>query len=160
MLYRRLPRFDFPHRCYFLTCCLEGRRPLLSDPRWAGRLLALYAQQQDKGRITIHAYVLMSDHYHCLLSLQAQTSISGLVRGVHACFAREYRSVNPTTGRIWQRRCYDHVIRDEADLLTKATYIHDNPVRAGLAADVGEYPWSSFGFWETGRGPVRCQPWR
>jgi putative transposase len=101
----------------------------------------------------------MPDHYHVLLTLRENVSISGVVRAVHSLFARAYRSKHACRGRLWQSRFYDHVVRDEDDFRAKLDYLHNNPVRAGLAEDVAAYPWSSFRFWETGTGPVACDCW-
>jgi putative transposase len=159
MLHRRLPRLDLPHQVYYLTCCLERRRRLLAKPELAGALLRLYAAEQDRGAIALHAYVVMPDHYHVILTLRACPSISSVVRRVQSLFAPEGRRVSGIPGRIWQRRFYDHVIRDTVDLRAKLVYIHRNPVRAELVDDPTLYEWSSCRFWETGSGPIECDEW-
>ena len=101
----------------------------------------------------------MPNHYHVLLTLRGDNSISAIVRKVHSLFARTYRKTTGFRERIWQRRFYDHVVRDEGDCQTKLSYLHDNPVRAGLVGDPGQYVWSSCRFWETGAGAVACDSW-
>ena len=78
---------------------------------------------------------------------------------MHSLFAPACRRATGVRGRVWQRRFYDHVVRDETDVRTKLVYLHNNPVRAGLVEDPVEYPWSSCRFWETGTGPVPCDEW-
>jgi putative transposase len=158
MLYHRLPRLDLAGHMYFITCCLDGRRSLLRDEVLADLLLGLYAKARDRGKLALHAYVLMPDHYHLLLTLYGDTSIGNLVRHVHSAFSRRYRDTHTVTGRIWQRRFYDHVIRDERDWQESWDYIHGNPANAGLVSDPSAYHWSSCRFWEKGEGPVRCDP--
>jgi hypothetical protein len=51
------------------------------------------------------------------------------------------------------------VIRDEEDWRTKLSYLHENPVRAGLIENAADYHWSSCAFWETGEGPIECDAW-
>jgi putative transposase len=82
-----------------------------------------------------------------------------VVRAIHTVFAREYRKKSGFQERIWQRRFYDHVIRNKEDWLTKLAYMHNNPVTAGLVENILDYPWSSSRFWETGTGPVECDGW-
>jgi len=159
MLHGRLPRLDLPRHTYFLTCCLDRRQPLLRDPGLAELVLNLYAEQRDRGAIALHGYVVMPDHYHVVLSLRDAASVSAVVRAVHSLFARDCRRITGLRGRVWQRRLYDHVVRDEEDLRTKLTYMHGNPVAAGLVEEAIAYAWSSFRFWERGIGPVRCDPW-
>jgi len=156
MLHRRLPRIDLPSHSYYIGCCIQDRKRLLRNPRFAKLLLQLYAQFRDRGDFLLHAYVVMPEHYHVLLSLEKANSISSVVRKVHSLFSREYRKATGFRGRIWQRRFYDHVIRNDEDWLTKMQYIHDNPVRASLVENIEDYRFSSFLFWETGEGPIRC----
>ena len=159
MRHRRLPRLALPGHTYFLTCCLHQRRRLLADPALAELLLALYARQRACGAILLHGYVVMPDHYHVLLTLRGDASITDVVRAVHSLFGRECRERVALRDRVWQRRYYDHVVRNESDLRTKLLYMHDNPVRAGLVEEPMTYRWSSYRFWETGEGPVECDPW-
>jgi len=50
------------------------------------------------------------------------------------------------------------VLRDEEDYRTKISYMHANPVRAGLVENPVDYTWSSCRYWEAGEGPVSCDP--
>ncbi|NIM04497.1 MAG: hypothetical protein GTN65_02505 [Armatimonadetes bacterium] len=119
MLYRRLPRVDLPGHPYYLTCCLDRRRPLFKHPQLAELLIDLYATRRDNGDILLHGYVVLPDHYHVILSLRGEHSISAVVRAVHSLFARKCRRMIGVSGRVWQKRFYDHVIRDEKDWLNK-----------------------------------------
>ena len=152
----RLPRLDLPERTYYLTSCVEGRRPLLRRGDLAEAVIEFYSQRRRCGEIALHGYVVMPDHYHVLVTLRGSASISGVVRKVHSLFARLCRRTTGLRGPIWQSRFYDHVIRDEDDWRAKLSYMHGNPVRAELVQNATEYPWSSCRFWEAGEGPVRC----
>ena len=158
MLCKRLPRVDAAHQTYYLTCCLDRRKSLFRRPGLADHLLGLYVAERDRGNIALHGYVVMADHYHVLLTLKKETSVSALVRRVHSLFGRWSRQVMTVSGRLWQRRFYDHVIRDRKDAEAKLTYMHTNPVMAGLTDDPLTYRWSSYRFWQTGQGPIRCDP--
>ncbi len=157
MLYRRLPRVDIPGATYFITCCIERQRPFFKRGKLADLIVELYAEARDAGRITLHAYVVMPDHYHVILTLREETSISALVRRAHSLFWRRGVQWLPrNVGRVWQRRFYDHVIRDEKDWQERVAYVHANPLTAGLVEDPVAYAWSSCRYWETGEGPVQC----
>ena len=156
MLHRRLSRLDLPGHTYYLTCCVDKRRPILQRADLAEFLISLYAAQRDYGRIALHGYVVMPDHYHVLLTLKGESSISAVVRAVHSLFARHCRATTQFRGRIWQTRFYDRVIRNESDWREKLKYLHGNPVRRRLVDAAAQHLWSSFQFWETGSGPVRC----
>ena len=158
MRHHRLPRVDLPGHTYFVTCSVDRRRRLLAYARRAEALIALYAEARDRGDIALHGYVIMPNHYHVMLTLRAAPSVSNVVRRAHSALSRMIRREVATEGRIWQRRFYDHVVRDERDWHEKLTYMHQNPVASGVVGDAREYPWSSCRFWETGTGPVTCDP--
>ena len=156
MRHRRLPRVDLPSQTYTLTCCLDRRRRLLADAELAEVLIALWAEVRDRGDLALHGYVVMSGHYHVLLTLTGTPSISNIVRRVHGAFGRRARTRWFRGRRVWQRRFYDHVVRDDGGWRTKLNYLDGNPVRAGLVESAADYPWSRAAFWETDTGPVTC----
>jgi len=93
---------------------------------------------------TMLAWVLMPDHAHWLLQLGERDSLPAVVTRLKCATAR---TVNRTLGRqghLWGRAFHDHALRDERKLLATARYIVANPLRAGLVARIGEYP-----FWNT-----------
>src|SRR4030042_5681216 len=119
MRHRRLPRVDLAQRTYALTCCLDRRRRLLTHADLARALIELWAEARDRGDIVLHGYVVMPDHYHILMTLTDAASVTNVVRRAHSAFGRVVRSRGFVGGRVWQRRFYDHVIRDEEDWRTK-----------------------------------------
>lgn len=105
----------------------------------------------------IEAWVLLPDHLHAIWTLpHGDTDYSirwGLIK---ARFSKEgkavfhgQRSANPSRIKrrettIWQRRFWEHVIRDDQDFQRHLDYIHYNPVKHGLVARVGDWPYSTF----------------
>lgn len=156
MRHRRLPRVDLPSHTYALTCCLDRRRRLLAEADLADALIAVWVEARDRGDLVLHGYVVMPDHYHVLFTLTGASSVANVVRRAHSAFARPLRTRGFDGGRVWQRRFYDHVVRGEEDWRTELSYLHDNPVRAGLVEAAADYPWSSAAFRQTGAGPVTC----
>jgi len=69
---------------------------------------------------------------------------SGFSRGIPAAFSRSVSKVAKREKGIWQRRYWEHVIRDDADLVRHIDYIHFNPVKHGLVSCVHDWPHSSF----------------
>ena len=68
----------------------------------------------------------------------------GFSRGLVAAPSRSSRHIKKREKGLWQRRYWEHVIRDEADLHRHIDYIHFNPVKHGLVARVVDWPHSSF----------------
>jgi len=87
------------------------------------------------------AWVVMPDHVHWLLNTQEERSLSGIVRLLKGRVSRALNLYDRSPGRrVWQSGFHDHALRKEEDLQATARYIVANPLRAGLVADIGEYP--------------------
>ena len=101
----------------------------------------------------IHAWVVLPDHLHCVLEMPANDAdFSRRWRLIKAGFSRslpETGTPTPSCSRrgergIWQRRFWEHLIRDEADYRAHMDYVHINPVRHGLVPSVRDWPYSTF----------------
>jgi len=91
----------------------------------------------------IHAYVLMTNHVHVLLTPRAGGSVSRLMQWLGTRYVREVNTAYRRTGTLWEGRFRSAPIEGEAHLLACYRYIELNPVRAGMVAAPGDYPWSS-----------------
>lgn len=144
-----LRRFDPNNRPVFLTCVTFERQPIL--PSIIRQLTAAAYHVQKRG-VTISAWAVLPDHFHALVDLNGQplsSTIHRFKRKLGAiCYRRSIR------GRLWQRRFWDHIIRDERDLNRHIDYIHFNPVKHRLVSDPREWKWSSYCMW-TGEGDGR-----
>ena len=90
----------------------------------------------------LHAYVIMSNHVHLLITPQIDPS--RLIKSLKGTSAREGNKLLQRTGTpFWQKECYDHWVRDEREFEKIQEYIEENPVKAGLVARAELYPWSS-----------------
>ena len=90
----------------------------------------------------LHAFVVMVNHVHLLVL--PRVSPSRFLQTVKGYTAREANRLLGLTGQpFWQAESYDHWVRDEREWDRIKTYIENNPVRAGLVAHAGDYPWSS-----------------
>jgi putative transposase len=101
----------------------------------------------------IHAWVVLPEHLHCVIELPADDDDFALRwRLVRLIFSRglpktEHRSlVRQKRGErgIWQRRYWEHLIRDEADFAAHMNYVHFNPVKHGWVERVADWPYSTF----------------
>ncbi len=130
----RKGRVSLPGQVYHVTAVTLGRQPVFSELRAARLLVNALREAQVRGEATTLAFVIMPDHMHWLLQLEAPISLSKLVGAVKAVTA------HGLGGRIWQGGFHDHALRQEEDLVEVARYIVANPLRAGLAQRVGDYP--------------------
>jgi putative transposase len=90
-----------------------------------------------------HAYVLMTNHVHLLLTPRAFSAIAKVMKLVGQRFTQYINYTYHRTGSIWEGRYKASVIDAEAYLLTCYRYIELNPVRAGMVQRPSEYRWSS-----------------
>lgn len=93
---------------------------------------------------SIHAYVLMTNHVHLLLSFEDISSPSILMKTLGQRFAQYINRRYRRTGTLWEGRFRSCLVEDEPYLLTCQRYIELNPVRAGMVTRPHEYQWSSY----------------
>jgi putative transposase len=138
-----------PHRhgsvpgTYFVTSRTWESRPLfVTDPMRTLFVETLLKYRLD-GAYALHAFVLMPDHFHALLTPAQDTTLERAVQLIKGGSARRIGAEHQLRFPVWQRGFSDHRIRDVADYAIHRRYIEQNPVRKRPVADVGEYHWSS-----------------
>jgi len=92
----------------------------------------------------VHAYVLMTNHVHLLLTPSTDVSPSRVMQSVGRRYVRYVNTVYQRTGTLWEGRFKSAIVDSEQYLLTCSRYIELNPVRAGMMAAPQDYPWSSY----------------
>jgi REP element-mobilizing transposase RayT len=136
----RRGRFSQPGQIYLITTVCQNRAPVFADLALARLAIAELQRCDELGHCRTQAYVLMPDHLHWLLQLEAG-ELSSLVGRLKANTAKV---INWQLGRpgvaLWQPGFHDHAIRQDEDLAGIARYIVTNPLRAGRVQRVGDYP--------------------
>jgi REP-associated tyrosine transposase len=94
--------------------------------------------------IAVHAYVLMSNHVHVLITPERQGSLSRFMQGLGRRYVRWFNDRHHRSGTLWDGRFRSTLLEPARYLLACMRYIELNPVRAGIAADPGDYRWSSY----------------
>ncbi len=137
---------------FFFTVNLADRRSRLLT----GHIELLRAAFRDTRRrrpFTIDAVVVLPEHLHAIWTLPADDAdFATRWQLIKASFSRGLsakEAVSPSRSRkrergIWQRRYWEHTLRDDADFGRHTDYIHFNPVRHGHVARVRDWPYSSF----------------
>jgi putative transposase len=123
---------------YFLTSRTYNHRRLFQVEANAQLFLETLQHYRRAGRYKLHAFVVMPDHIHLILTPQ-YIALERAVQFVKGGFSRRLATKFP----VWQRGFTDHRIRDRADFLTHRDYIHHNPVRTRLCQIPEDYPYSS-----------------
>ena len=126
---------------YFVTTQTEGRKPLFRHERWA-RLLIATLKHYATTAYGIHAFVVMPDHLHLLIT--PSESVEKSVQLIKGGYSFKARRELDWKGPIWQEGFTDHRIRDQEDWSRHLDYIRMNPVRARLVEDSILYPYMDF----------------
>ena len=95
-------------------------------------------------RCAIHAYALMTNHVHLLLTPIADGSPAKLMQSLGRRYVQYINRFYRRTGSLWEGRYKSSLVQAETYLLACYRYIELNPVRAGMVADPGHYRWSSY----------------
>ncbi|WP_308366195.1 MULTISPECIES: transposase [unclassified Microbulbifer] len=139
-----------PGACYFFTVVTGHRQPLLVDH--IDRLRKAFRQVHAKHSFEIQAVVVLPDHLHTIWKLP-NNDLDYSTRWMK--IKRIFSTGLPSTARtasqkskrekgVWQRRFWEHLIRDEQDWGNHLDYIHYNPVKHGYVTRVKDWPYSSF----------------
>jgi len=92
----------------------------------------------------LHAYVLMTNHVHLLMTPQNSQSISKVMQSIGRYYVQYFNHQYKRTGTLWEGRYKSTLLDSENYLLTCYRYIALNPVRAGMVDHASEYNWSSY----------------
>lgn len=136
----RLRHFEYrgAHR-YFVTICVRNRVAVFTSPAAVAPVLSQLRHTADTTGFAIVAYCFMPDHLHLLV--EGATEHARFLQFMRVFKQRSsFRWKQRTGGELWQRGYFEHVLRDDEDLVATARYVLANPVRAGLAASPTEYP--------------------
>jgi putative transposase len=152
MEYRRT---YIPGGTYFFTLVTNKRRRILSTPEPIDLLRNAFQYTLTRMPFSIVASVILPDHMHFIWTLPPDDSdYSTRWRLIKSNFSRNWhvnreRSINISRQKkgeadVWQRRFWEHLIRNESDLTRHVEYIHFNPVKHGLSVSPADWKYSSF----------------
>lgn len=149
-----LRRYGQESDCYFVTTITRERFPYFSDPALCRALLDNLAFYRRHMGFLLHGYVIMPDHLHLLLTPRSAT-ISDVMRNFKSYTAKQIRETLNVSGSIWQSRFHDRAVRTEEQFNACLSYIHDNPVRAGIVVTHADYEYSSYASWHGEGSPLQ-----
>jgi putative transposase len=126
------------HR-YSLTFCTEGRRRLFTDAAAIDLVVQQLLRAANEHAFAVIAYCFMPDHLHLLIEGTSDDSDGRRFIKAFKQYSGYYYS-QKWHETLWQRYGFEHVLRDDEATIEVVKYIVANPVRAGLASTVEEYP--------------------
>jgi len=94
--------------------------------------------------VAVHAYVLMTNHVHLLVTPRTATGLSVVMKHLGQRYVQFVNSVHQRTGTLWEGRFRSSIVDTDRYLMTCQRYIELNPVRAGLVRHPAQYDWCSY----------------
>jgi putative transposase len=150
-------RRSYDGTTFFFTVVTHERQPILCTDFARSSLRAGIREARKDRPFEIVAFVLLPDHLHAVWQLpEGDRDYSTRWRAIKSYFTRTWSArrmpphdtsaskADKNEGGVWQRRFFEHTVRDERDLRRCVDYIHVNPLTHGLVQRVADWEWSSF----------------
>jgi putative transposase len=171
-----MKRKIFTGTAHFVTFSAYGRRKLLSTPAARQIVISQLGKLVSENKVHISGFVIMPDHVHAILWFDDDRLLPEVIRiwkagsshHLHELYRREFPSLLPAlvanrSGRMvttfWQRRYYDFNLSSPEKALEKLNYIHNNPVKQGLASSPEGWVWSSARWYGSGKSVgIKLEP--
>ena len=141
----RLPRLTLPGYPHHIIQRGNNRQDVFTSNGDRKFLLDLLAENAAKFDVAIHAYVLMSNHFHLLATPQTAQGVPQMMQAVGRRYVRLFNDSHGRTGTLWEGRYKSTLLQTDRYLLACMAYIDLNPVRAGMVANPADFAWSSHG---------------
>ncbi len=139
----RLPRLTVPGYPHHIIQRGNNRQALFADTADYERLLEMLDEYARAQKVALHAYVLMSNHFHLLATPETLEGIPQLMQAVGRRYVRYFNQRQGRTGTLWEGRYKSTLIQAERYLVACMVYMDLNPVRAHMVPDPADYRWSS-----------------
>ena len=139
-----MKHFYLENHAYFITTVTSQRQRFFADNDNCNILLRVLRFYRYRLNFRIFGYVILPDHFHVVIQVPENKSISSIMHGIKRGSAFQINRNLNRRGPVWQAGYYEHVIRDEKDLKGRLDYIHKNPLKTGLVKDLDKYKYSSY----------------
>ena len=144
--------YYIPGSAVFITQVVQDRKPVFHDSRNISLLDEILHNVNEVHPFTILGYVFLFEHFHMIIQPTGESNFSDIMHSLKSNFTREYKKLTGLSSsqslKFWQKRFWDHVIRNDHDLENHLHYIHFNPVKHGLVKDAHDWRNSSYIEWE------------
>ena len=139
----RLPRLTvtgYPHHVILRG---NNRQDIFRSTADYQLMLDLLFEHSRAQQVELHAYVLMTNHLHLLLTPKQEQGLPKMMQAVGRTYVRRFNQTHARTGTLWEGRYRSTLIQTERYFMACMVYIDLNPVRAGMVGQAADYAWSS-----------------
>ena len=139
----RIPRGDSANGIYHIINRGNMRIQVFNDAKDYEHFLELLYKSAEKEKVAIHAYCLMPNHFHLLLSPEGEGSLSRMMQLLMTSHVRYYHRKNKTSGHVWQGRYKSFIVQKDSYYIEVMRYIEANALRAGLVEKAEDWIYGS-----------------
>ncbi|MFZ5920143.1 MAG: REP-associated tyrosine transposase [Chloroflexota bacterium] len=145
-------RYYIPGSAVFITQVVQYREPVFRDPENVNLLLEILRNVKRLHPFSMLGYVFLPEHLHLAFQPTGASNFSDIMHSLKPNFTKAYKKLigleQSQPMKFWQKRFWDHIIRDDRDFENHLHYIHYNPVKHGYVKDPRDWPFSSYIEWE------------
>jgi REP element-mobilizing transposase RayT len=139
-------RITYPGAFYHVTSRGNEQRDVFKSNRDREKFLSYLESSTVRYGAVIHAYCLMSNHYHLLLKTP-QGNLSQIMRHINGAYTTYFNIKRKRAGHLFQGRYKAILVEADTYAQELSRYLHLNPVRAAMVAQPEEHPWSSYRYY-------------
>jgi len=140
----RLPRIVVPNQPLHIMHRGNNRQDIFESEEDMTRIKEDIAHALSKSDCRLHAYVIMSNHLHLLITPANKAQLSKFMQTMANRYVRFFNATRKRTGTIWEGRFKSCLVDSENYLFALYRYIEMNPVKANMVKNLADYPWSSY----------------
>ena len=140
----RLPRLTLANLPHHIIQRGNNSGEIFVDAQDCLTMLDLLREMSRRFEVDVHAYVLMPNHFHLLLTPRAEQGLPQFMQAVGRSYVRYFNNRHGRSGTLWEGRYRGTVLQAEDWLIPTMISMDLNPVRAGLVTRAGDWPWSSY----------------
>ena len=148
-------RLEYAGALYHVTSRGNGQEGIYRNDEDREIFLEVLSAVKERFNWAIHAYCLMSNHYHLLIETP-DSNLSKGMRQLNGVYTQRFNRKHQRVGHVYQGRYKAIIVQKEAYLLELARYIVLNPVRARMVRSAKDWPWSSY---RATAGFINAPPW-
>lgn len=136
-------RLEFAGAIYHVTARGNRKEAIYLDDADRAGYLELVGEVSRRCNWLLHAYCLMTNHYHLVIETP-DANLSRGMRQINGVYTQRFNRRHGRVGHVFQGRYHAVLVQKETYLLELARYVVLNPLRSGMVAEAGQWPWSSY----------------
>lgn len=144
----RIPRGQLVGHAFHLLNRGNGRATVFHNDGDYRAFIDLLAEAKQRTPVKVAAFTVLPNHFHLVLEPASSSGLSAFMQWWLTTHVRRYHRLRGTSGHVWQGRFKSFPIQTDEHFLTVVRYVLQNPVRAGLVKQTGDWPWSSLSYAE------------